>query len=67
MEKQDSQELEREWSLYLTGSFLIKFRFNHIHINCPEYICSPRHGDPILNINYNEETLIVFLSEPDMD
>jgi hypothetical protein len=56
MEKQDSQEPERKWPLYLTWSFLIKGRFNLLHINCSEYICGSSHGGPILNIYYNEET-----------
>jgi hypothetical protein len=56
MEKQVSQELERKWPLYLTWSFLIKCRFNLVHINCQEYMCGSSHGGPILNIAYNEET-----------
>ena len=30
-------------------------------------ICSPSYEGPILNIDYNEEILICFLSEADMD
>jgi hypothetical protein len=43
MEKQDSLELESEWSLYLTWYFLIKCRFSLVHIKCPEYICGPSY------------------------